>query len=140
MVVAEGGALLSGGSLVDHGCSFSTDNKYLLCCSGIVIKVFSCATGAQVRQLEGHTDEVTAVAHNPSNVLQACSASLDGCIVLWDLDDALMLRCFCLGTPIAAFWASCSSGDIPLRVSRRGWGEACGLASALRKTILQSTP
>ena len=95
-------SLLSGGSLVEHDCSFSTDNKYLLCCSGNVVKVFSCKTGAQVRMLEGHTDQVTAVAHNPANMLQACSASLDGCIMLWDLDGALMLRCFCLGLPIAA--------------------------------------
>ena len=51
--------------------------------------------------LEGHTDQVTAVAHNPANILQACSASLDGCIMLWDIDGALMLRCFCLGLPIA---------------------------------------
>ena len=95
-------SLLSGGSLVEHDCSFSTDNKYLLCCSGNVVKVFSCKTGAQVRMLEGHTDQVTAVAHNPANILQACSASLDGCIMLWDIDGALMLRCFCLGLPIAA--------------------------------------
>ena len=58
-------SLLSGGSLVDHGCSFSTDNKYLLCCSGIVVKVFSCATGAQVRMLVENLDGVEPLNPKP---------------------------------------------------------------------------
>ena len=82
--------------------AYTTDSKFLLCCSGCVIKVFSTATGAQVRLLKGHKDEVTAVAHHPTSVLQAISASLDGCVVLWDLDDAIVLRVVCIGVPIVA--------------------------------------
>ena len=83
-----------------RNAAFSTDSKHLLCCSGCVIKVFSCATGSQLRLLVGHTDEVTSVAHSLTSVLQAFSSSLDGMIMQWDLDDAVMLRCFCIGRPI----------------------------------------
>ena len=37
-----------------------------------------------------------------SNVFQGLSAGLDGRILLWDLDDATILRAFCVGRPILA--------------------------------------
>ena len=72
----------------------------LLACSGCVIKLYSAATGVQVRLLQGHTADVTAVTHSPTSVLQALSAGLDGRIILWDLDEAFALRSICVGLPI----------------------------------------
>ena len=89
----------ASGGVLTH-VAYTTDSKFLLCGSGCVVKLYSTATGAQVRQLEGHTDEITAVAHHPTSVLQAFSASLDGRIVLWDLDEAIILRVICVGQPI----------------------------------------
>ena len=99
----------SGGPLVEQCISYTTDSKYLLCGSGTVIKLFSCATGALLRSLEGHTKRVTAVAHSTTNRLQAFSAGLDGFVILWDLDDAIILRCFCLGQPISSM--ACHASD-----------------------------
>ncbi|KAL1528976.1 hypothetical protein AB1Y20_010297 [Prymnesium parvum] len=92
--------------------AFSSDSKYLLCCSGCVVKLFSCATGAQLRLLVGHSDEVTAVAHSTTSVLQAFSAALDGLIIQWDLDEAVLLRCFSVGRPILAFSLTSAAPDL----------------------------
>jgi NET1-associated nuclear protein 1 (U3 small nucleolar RNA-associated protein 17) len=95
-------AMQAGGSLVERPLEFTSDSKYVLCCSGTAVKLFACETGALLRVLDAHTDGVTAVAHVASNVFQALSAGLDGRILLWDLDDATVLRAFCVGRPIVA--------------------------------------
>lgn len=99
---ADWPAMEAGSSLVERQLAFTTDSKYLLCCSGTAVKLFSIETGALLRVLDGHTADVTAVAHVTSNVFQALSAGLDGRILLWDLDDATLLRAFCVGQPIVA--------------------------------------
>ena len=70
----------------------TADGKYVLAAAGVHVKLFSCETGALVRLLSGHSAAVTAVDRADDNVLQAVSASLDGCIVVWGLDDAVALR------------------------------------------------
>ena len=80
----------------------TADGKYVLAAAGVHVKLFSCETGALVRLLSGHSAAVTAVDRADDNVLQAVSASLDGCIVVWGLDDAVALRRFCVGRPVAA--------------------------------------
>ena len=92
----------AGGSLVERPVAFTTDSKHMMCCSGAAVKLFSCETGALLRVLEGHTEDVTAVSNVASNVFQGLSAGLDGRILLWDLDDATILRAFCVGRPILA--------------------------------------
>ena len=56
-------------------------------------------------------------------MLQAVSASLDGCMgVVWGLDDAVALRRFCVGRPVAAlsiaastaYFVTAAAGDAPL--------------------------
>jgi hypothetical protein len=91
----------SSGGLLTR-IAYTSDSKFLLCCSGYVIKLFSTVTGAQVRTLVGHTAEVTAVVQHPTLELQAFSASVDGRILLWDLDEAKVLRVVCVGLPILA--------------------------------------
>ena len=60
----------SGGLLSCVTFTRDASGSFLLAASGTVIKLFSAATGAQVRSLEGHTATVTAVAHSPTAVLQ----------------------------------------------------------------------
>ena len=90
----------SGGVLKRVAYTRDPQGSFLLACSGCVVKVFSAATGVQVRLLKGHTAEVTAVAHSPTSVLQGLSAGLDGQVILWDLDEAIALRTICVGLPI----------------------------------------
>ena len=99
----------SGGLL--QKVAFTSDSKFLLCCSGCVVKCFSATTGAPLRLLDGHSDEVTGVAHNPASPLQAYTASLDGRILLWDLDEAIVLRTICVGLPIVALAVDPASPD-----------------------------
>ena len=100
----------SGGLL--QRVAYTADSKFLLCCSGNVIKIFSTATGTQVRVLEGHTAEVTAVAHRSTSVLQAFSASLDGRLLLWDLDEAIVLRSICIGLSIVDMALDAARPDV----------------------------
>ena len=88
----------SGGLL--SSISYTHDGSFLLAASGHVVKLFSAATGVQVRTLAAHTASVTAVAHSPTAILQAYSAALDGRVILWDLDEAAPLRTICVGLPI----------------------------------------
>ena len=50
--------------------------RYLFSTAGPFIRLFSIATGACVRLLEGHTAEVTGLALNPSNSLQVLDMEL----------------------------------------------------------------
>ena len=54
----------SGGLLSCITFTRDPTGSFLLAASGSVIKLFSTATGAQVRLLEGHKSTVTAVAHS----------------------------------------------------------------------------
>ena len=98
----------------------TADGKYVLAAAGVHVKLFSCETGALVRLLSGHSAAVTAVDRADDNVLQAVSASLDGCIVVWGLDDAVALRRFCVGRPVAAlsiaastaYFVTAAAGDL----------------------------
>ena len=99
----------------------TADGKYVLAAAGVHVKLFSCETGALVRLLSGHSAAVTAVDRADDNVLQAVSASLDGCIVVWGLDDALAHRPICVGPPVAAlsspptaYFVTAAAGDAPL--------------------------
>ena len=44
--------------------------RYLFCCSGSAVKVYSTVSGECVRELRGHNDSVTGLAINPNNKLQ----------------------------------------------------------------------
>uniref|UniRef100_A0A7S0P4M7 WD repeat-containing protein 75 second beta-propeller domain-containing protein n=1 Tax=Calcidiscus leptoporus TaxID=127549 RepID=A0A7S0P4M7_9EUKA len=93
---------VSGGSLLDGPIAYTKDSKYIIAPAASALKLFSCSSGELLRVLNAHTEQVTAVCHSPTNSLQGISASLDGRIIVWDLDDAVPLRTFALGVPIAA--------------------------------------
>ena len=99
--------MISGGSLTCIAYTRDGNGSYLLAASGCVVRLYSTATGAHVRRLEGHSAPVTSVSHSlgrlhQSDVMQALSSSLDGRLIVWDLDEATALRTFCIGLPIVS--------------------------------------
>lgn len=82
---------------------------------GSSVKIYSVATGLVVSTLSaspsgsgsegsdsstGHSDLITSAVLNPQNVFQLITASLDGCIKVWDFLDAVLLQTFDLAQPI----------------------------------------
>lgn len=65
-----------------------------------VCPVFSDQTGERIGVLNGHTDRVIGTLANPSNSLQALSASRDGTVRLWDFYEQSCLRVYKVGAPI----------------------------------------
>eukprot|EP01137_Pigoraptor_chileana_P009467 Opistho-2@57784 len=91
---------MGGGTLTSKPPLYSHDGKYFFCACSRYVKVFSVASGECVRTLVGHTDDVTFLAHNPSNALQLISCSLDGTIRVWDYNDSVQLRHHDLQIPL----------------------------------------
>lgn len=50
---------------------------------------------------DGHTDIVTSVILSPVNPYQLITASLDGCIKIWDYLEASLLSTIAIGKPIS---------------------------------------
>ncbi|XP_061143492.1 WD repeat-containing protein 75 [Syngnathus typhle] len=84
----------------------TNDSKFLLCASGVCVKVYSTATEEFVHELRGHSDLVTGVLIKPSNHLQAYSCSVDGSVRLWDFTDGILIKSYFIGQPIYAMYAS----------------------------------
>jgi WD40 repeat protein len=55
------------------------------------LKVWDLGSGAMLRSLEGHAEEVSAVVVTPDGT-RAISASNDGTLKVWDLGTGAMLR------------------------------------------------
>lgn len=61
----------------------------------------SGSSASRVPVGEGHTDLITTVLVNPLNAFQLITASLDGCIKVWDFLDAVLLQTIEVGKPIS---------------------------------------
>jgi len=73
--------------------------------------IFGVQSGEEVRTLEEHEAEVTAVCLNPKNPYQIISASLDRTIKFWDIEKATVTKTFSVGLPIH-FMQIDPAGDI----------------------------
>ncbi|XP_078621982.1 WD repeat-containing protein 75-like [Branchiostoma floridae x Branchiostoma japonicum] len=94
----------AGANLVSERPVFSPDSRYVLCCCGYVVKVFSISSGECVRELAGHKDFITGVKINPHNQFQAFTSSLDKTVKVWDYPDGKLLKTFSVGFPVHALY------------------------------------
>ncbi|KAJ3374548.1 WD repeat-containing protein 75 [Allomyces arbusculus] len=98
-----------GGQLSAHPPLFTADSAHFLCIASSSIKLFSVRTGQQLRVLsppdhaQSHQGNVTALALSPKNPLQVYSASVDGTVRLWDINDGALLKIWSIGVPISHF-------------------------------------
>ncbi|VDB86572.1 unnamed protein product [Peniophora sp. CBMAI 1063] len=79
---------------------FTPDGAYFFSVLGSSLNVYSAATGAVVSTLGGHTAPITSAILSPHNAYQLITASLDGCIKLWDFLDGVLLQTFSIQQPI----------------------------------------
>jgi len=82
------GALSKGQPL-----AFTSDNKAILCSKKNVVQLCSVETGKPIRQFQGHTGEVSALALSPTGQVLA-SGSENGGIRLWDIANGRELSQF----------------------------------------------
>lgn len=92
--------------------------SYFFSAVGSSVRIYSASTGKVVSTLSpsqsessssrqrkanhgSHTDKVTSVILNPANQFQVITASLDGCIKIWDFLEAVLLRTIATGSPIS---------------------------------------
>ncbi|EPQ60436.1 WD40 repeat-like protein [Gloeophyllum trabeum ATCC 11539] len=94
---------------------FTKDGSYFFSIVGSSVKIYSSTTGQVVSTLSaspsgssaskfsqgnGHTDSITAAVLSPTNPFQLITASLDGCIKVWDFLEADLLQTIDLAQPI----------------------------------------
>ncbi|KAF6041378.1 WDR75 [Bugula neritina] len=95
-------------SITSYSPIVSKDKRFLLCCSGCDVKVYSIRSGQCVHVLRGHQDLVTSFLFNPANQFQVLSSSLDGTIKRWNFEDGVLIntttpRCLDSSTPLAVY-------------------------------------
>lgn len=71
---------------------WSPCDKYLFVSEGSHILQFEANNGSITNKLIGHNDEVICLAMHPCNSQQIFSASRDGIICIWDLQDLILLH------------------------------------------------
>lgn len=86
-------------------CTFSPDGAYLVSVSDLVLKVWDGQSGKERATLRGHADTVTACAFLP-DARRVVSASRDGMIRIWDLEDGREIAVLETGACIKACFAS----------------------------------
>ncbi|KAJ3104951.1 hypothetical protein HDU97_008699 [Phlyctochytrium planicorne] len=96
---------LAGGATARCPPVFTLDSKYFLIAVSTHIKMFSILTGQLVRTISAaagtaHLGMVTQIVLNPKNQFQLFSASLDGTIKLWDINDGSLLKTWNLYQPV----------------------------------------
>jgi WD40 repeat protein len=111
-----GTARLDAGALSSTGATFTAHGRLLILAIGRTIQVYRIQLEAnrnnaeketidgrwtRQRRLQAHEGRVTSVAvPGPNNIFRALSASLDGTLRLWDLEEGSLLRTIDLGVPI----------------------------------------
>ncbi|KZT30806.1 WD40 repeat-like protein [Neolentinus lepideus HHB14362 ss-1] len=98
-----------------HAPVFTKDGSYFFSVVGSSVKIYSSVNGQVVSTLsaspsgssackysggDGHTDVITSAILSPNNPYQLITASLDGCIKVWDFLEADLLQTIDLGQPI----------------------------------------
>ncbi|TFK56639.1 WD40 repeat-like protein [Heliocybe sulcata] len=98
-----------------HTSIFTKDGSYFFSVVGSGVKIYSAVNGQVVSTLsasasgssaskssgrDGHTDVITGAIISPRNPFQLITASLDGCIKVWDYLEADLLQTIDLGQPI----------------------------------------
>ena len=90
----------------------SSLSSYFFSVSGAAVKIHSVATGHVVSTLTpihtpskpttvtGYGDAVSSMVLSPHNPFQLLTASMDGCIRLWDFVDAVLLQTIEVSRPI----------------------------------------
>ncbi|TRM66075.1 quinon protein alcohol dehydrogenase-like superfamily [Schizophyllum amplum] len=87
---------------------FTRDGSYFFSLVGSSVKIHSAATGVVVSTLsnprpagkESLADTLTCATLNPHNVFQLIVGSLNGCLLVWDYLDAVLLQTIDLAQPI----------------------------------------
>ncbi|XP_033117406.1 WD repeat-containing protein 75-like [Anneissia japonica] len=107
-----------GRKFVQERTIFSKDSKYLLCCSGNAVSVYSTASGECVQTLTSHQDAVTGIQLNHSNHLQVFSCSVDGTVKQWDFPDGILLKTYKLPSPVLGLLTSPAHLDVIFVVAK----------------------
>ncbi|KDQ14448.1 hypothetical protein BOTBODRAFT_32576 [Botryobasidium botryosum FD-172 SS1] len=108
-----------------HPAVFTRDSKYFFVAASTSVKIYSAVTGKIVSTLSlsaatstadpskkgGHTDLITSIVLNPHNPFQLFTASLDGCIKVWDYVDGVLLRTIDVGKPLSYMCAGAKVKD-----------------------------
>ncbi|KAG8956137.1 hypothetical protein FRC03_010903 [Tulasnella sp. 419] len=116
--------VLTDAVMTNHPAVFSKDSKYFFLPSASSVKIHSTATREVVSTLsatnpsslhsastststafDGHKDIITSIALNPHNPYQLYTASLDGCIKIWDYLEPRLLKTINLKNPIVRICA-----------------------------------
>ena len=106
--------------------------SYFLAAAGPAVKIYSVATGNLVSTLSplgtasrpsrptGYGDAITAMALNPHNAFQLYTSSLDGCIRVWDLIDAILMQTIDMEDPILQLAVHAQfKNEVFISISRR---------------------
>lgn len=93
-------------------CCLHFLESYFFSASGPAVKIHSVETGHVVSTLSpanssskptsptGYGDAITSMVLSPHNPFQLLTASMDGCIRLWDFVDAVLLQTIDISKPI----------------------------------------
>ena len=105
--------------------------SYFFSASGPAVKIHSVETGSVVSTLNpanssskpaaptGYGDAVTSMVLSPHNPFQLLTASMDGCIRLWDFVDAVLLQTIDIAKPILQIAAHEKfKGEVCIAISR----------------------
>jgi NET1-associated nuclear protein 1 (U3 small nucleolar RNA-associated protein 17) len=82
--------------------------SYFFSLVGSSVKIYSVATGQVVSTLsaprpagnEAPSDLLTSATLNPHNAFQLITGSLNGCLMVWDFLDAMLLQIIDIAQPI----------------------------------------
>ncbi|KAJ3145764.1 WD repeat-containing protein 75 [Irineochytrium annulatum] len=96
---------IAGGSLGKCPPVFSKDSTMVMCAVSSHINVFNCATGQLVTTLSStqpnaHSDDITGLCLSTQNWMRVYSASKDGTVRLWDVNDGTLLGRWDFNEPI----------------------------------------
>ncbi|KAF8061314.1 ycf24 [Scenedesmus sp. PABB004] len=101
---------LAGGLVTRRPLCFSSDGRLLLAPCGADIRVYSARSGDQLATLRGHAAEVTAVVQEPGGARTFLSASLDGTLRQWDVEEGTNTATWTVGEPIESMVYSKPAG------------------------------
>ncbi|EKM61312.1 uncharacterized protein PHACADRAFT_180447 [Phanerochaete carnosa HHB-10118-sp] len=91
---------------------FTRDGSYFFTASGSTVKIHSASSGQVISTLTsvnsaskpssatGYGEAVTSMVLSPHNPFQLLTASMDGCVRLWDFVDAVLLQTIEVSRPI----------------------------------------